>query len=162
MTDPHPSAYEVHYGRRPSQLIFGAGWKRYVALRVDSTGLTLGGVPIRHRAHTAVIPWEDLTAIVLWRQHVSDVAPGTALKAVTATDTLDYIGVRLRPGVQTPPGPNRKISPKRAARFAPHIDYELAVTSHPIVVWRPDVPSIRAAVHAFAPHVPVEDLRDTR
>ena len=41
---------------------------RRVALRVDASGVTLGGSPGRYGATTVLIPWADIREIVLWRQ----------------------------------------------------------------------------------------------
>ena len=50
-------------------LVFVAGIaSRRVALRVDASGVTLGGSPGRYRSTTVLIPWADIRQIVLWRQ----------------------------------------------------------------------------------------------
>src|SRR5487761_1143824 len=50
-------------------LVFIAGIAtRRVALRVDTSGVTLGGSPGRYGATTVLIPWADIREIVLWRQ----------------------------------------------------------------------------------------------
>ena len=40
---------------------------RRVALRVDASGITLGGSPGRYRSTTCLIPWADIREVVLWR-----------------------------------------------------------------------------------------------
>ncbi|MDT3397288.1 hypothetical protein RKE29_11625 [Streptomyces sp. B1866] len=155
MTEPHHAIYEAHYSRNMLQLLAGKGWRRFVALRIDPKGLTLGGVPARHRSHTGFVPWEDLTSVVLWRAY-------TMGAKFFTPDTRDYIGVRLRPGAPIPHGPNRELSQKWSTRTAPHMEYEIVRTSHPVIFWNLEKERICAAVEAFAPGIQVEDLRDTR
>jgi hypothetical protein len=38
---------------------------RRVALRVDESGIALGGSPLRYAATTAHVPWRDIEAVVL-------------------------------------------------------------------------------------------------
>ncbi|MQY31308.1 hypothetical protein [Nocardia aurantia] len=60
-------------------LLFGGGGllalvsslSRRVALRVDATGITLGGNLLRYRATTRQFPWADVEAVVLWRQYTA-------------------------------------------------------------------------------------------
>ncbi|MEV0318290.1 hypothetical protein ACIBKX_08500 [Streptomyces sp. NPDC050658] len=142
MTDPHPAVYEAHFTRSPFQLLGGAGWKRLTALRVDATGVLLGGAPARHRSQTAAVPWEDITSVVEWHQE-------------TAGQTLRYVGVGRRPGAPPLPGPNSALLPEKTAVLAPHVDHELFLASRAVSLWHLDVDRLRAAVSAFAPNVPV-------
>ncbi|MFE5124846.1 hypothetical protein [Streptomyces sp. NPDC056669] len=155
MVDSHPSTYEVHYTRTPFQLMFGQGWKRLVALRIDDKGVTLGGAPARYLSQTAFVPWGDITSVVIWQWHLKHGAPGW----VPADQTRDYIGVSRRPGVPPLPGPNSTLQPEQARKQAPHIDHQLFLASRPIVVWRLNLDRLRAAVAAFAAHLPVHDIR---
>ena len=41
---------------------------RKVALRVDASGLTLGGNPLRYKATTRVVPWHEVQRVFLWRR----------------------------------------------------------------------------------------------
>jgi hypothetical protein len=56
-----------------------AALSRKAALRVDGTGVLLGGSPPRYAATTAHVPWADITAVVLWAQD-------------TAGGALPYVG----------------------------------------------------------------------
>jgi hypothetical protein len=58
---------------------------RKVALRIDASGLTLGGNPLRYRATTRVVPWPEVQRVFLWRRR-----PG-----------VRYLGVERRP--EAPP-----------------------------------------------------------
>ncbi|MGW7690551.1 hypothetical protein ACWGMA_17025 [Streptomyces asiaticus] len=158
MVDSHPSIYEAHYTRTPLQVVFGQGWKRLVAFRVDDKGVTLGGAPARHLSQTAFAPWADITSVVIWQWHLKDGAPGW----VPADQSRDYIGVSRHPGAPLLPGPNSTLQPEQAKKHAPHIDHQLLLASRPVIAWRPDLERLRTAVSAFAPHVPVHDVRHSR
>lgn len=41
---------------------------RKVALRIDANGITLGGIPLRYKATTRVIPWHEVQRVFLWRR----------------------------------------------------------------------------------------------
>ncbi|QKV92752.1 hypothetical protein HUT19_14135 [Streptomyces sp. NA02950] len=140
--------YEEHYIRSPIQLIAGYGWQKLIALRVDESGVTLGGAPGRHRQQTARVPWQDIEAVVMWAHRTAGASP------------MRYVGVRRRPGAPELPGPNRKLKPGTAAVLAPHIDYEVFRASRTLVLWRVDPDRLEAAVSAFAPGVPVEFHRE--
>ncbi|WP_431031786.1 hypothetical protein ACQYWQ_00215 [Streptomyces sp. P6-2-1] len=143
MTTQPPSPYEVFHRRTPLQLLTGAGWRRLPALRVDAAGVLLGGVPVRHTAHTAFVPWQDLTGVVLWRLPTAGYSP------------VDHIGVSRHPGAPSLPGPNAHLTPEKSQALAPHVAHEVVVTSHPIVLWRLDPERLLAAVNAFAPGIEV-------
>lgn len=157
MVDPHPPIYEAHYTRSPYQLLGGQGWKRLAAFRVDDEGVTLGGAPARHRSQTAFAPWADITSVVIWQWSLMHGAPTW----VPADQTMDYIGVSRRPGAPSLPGPNSKMDAEQTRRQAPHIDHQLFLASRAINLWRLDPERLRTAVTAFAPHVPVHDVRNT-
>ncbi|GAA1234327.1 hypothetical protein GCM10009578_089780 [Streptomyces rhizosphaericus] len=155
MVDSHPYIYEAHYTRSPFQLIGGQGWKRLIAFRVDDTGVTLGGAPARYRSQTAFVPWDDITSVVIWQWRLKAGAPSW----VPADEKMDYVGVSRRPGAPPLPGPNSRLQPEQARRQAPHIDHQLLLASRAINLWRLDPDRLRAAVAAFAAHVPVHDIR---
>lgn len=142
MADTNPTAYEAHFARTPAQLIGGAGWQRLTAFRVDGTGVLLGGAPARYRAQTASVPWQDITALVVWQQRM-------------AGPSMNYIGVQRHPGAPPLPGPNSALTAERTAKLAPHIDHELFLASRPVNLWRLDPERLQAAVDAYAPGVPV-------
>jgi hypothetical protein len=48
--------------------VLGLRASRLVALRVDETGLTLGGGPLRYATTTEVVPWSQLRAVRLTRE----------------------------------------------------------------------------------------------
>jgi hypothetical protein len=48
--------------------VLGLRASRLVALRVDETGLTLGGSPLRYATTTQVVPWSQLRAVRLTRE----------------------------------------------------------------------------------------------
>ncbi|GAA1901157.1 hypothetical protein GCM10009837_25210 [Streptomyces durmitorensis] len=144
MADTNSAAYEAHFTRSPAQLFGGAGWKRLTAFRVDGTGVLLGGAPARYHTQTALVPWQDITALVTWRQQMT----GSA---------MNYIGVRRRPGAPLLPGPNSALTPEKTAGLAPQVDHELFLASRAVNLWRLDPQALRTAVQAFAPNMPILD-----
>ncbi|MFE0684976.1 hypothetical protein ACFW17_29820 [Streptomyces sp. NPDC058961] len=142
MTDANSAVYEAYFIRLPFQLLTRERWKRLLAFRVDSEGVLLGGAPARYATQTAFVPWADITSIVAWRQR-------------TAGNGINYIGVQRKPGSPDLPGMNSRLSPKRTAKLAPHVDHDLFLASRPINFWRLDPERLLAAAGAFAPHVPV-------
>ena len=48
--------------------VLGLRASRLVALRVDESGLTLGGNPLRYATTTQVVPWSQLRAVRLTRE----------------------------------------------------------------------------------------------
>jgi len=142
MPDSDPRVYEANFLRTPFQLLSGAGWKKLVALRVDSEGVLLGGAPAQYYKQTAFAPWEDIRSVVFWHQK-------------TSAQGINHVGLRRRPGAPRLAGPNRNMTPQSAARVAPHVEYDLLLDSRAINLWRVDHEKLLAAVDAFAPDVPV-------
>ncbi|MFD9004082.1 hypothetical protein ACFV0T_24480 [Streptomyces sp. NPDC059582] len=133
-------------------LLFGGGGvfmafmalSRKVAFRVDETGVLLGGSPARYAATTAHVPWQDVTALVLWRQTVRSAS-------------VPYVGVSRREDAPALPGDG----PKRRAvleRMVP-VPADVAIASRAVTGWRLDQDRLATAVAHFAPDVPVRDHR---
>ncbi|MEV0121107.1 hypothetical protein AB0I16_06030 [Streptomyces sp. NPDC050703] len=148
MVDSDPRVYEATFLRTPFQLLSGAGWKKLVALRVDSEGVLLGGAPAQYGKQTAFAPWKDIRSVVLWYQR-------------TAGRGINHIGLRRHPEAPRLAGPNSKMTPQSAAMIAPHVEYDLLLDSRPINFWRLDPEKLQAAVDAFAPSVSVLVYRQT-
>ncbi|GHE60964.1 hypothetical protein GCM10018785_32570 [Streptomyces longispororuber] len=143
----HQSAvYEAHFTWTPVQLLSGAATKRLVAFRVDAHGVTLGGAPAKYAKQTAVVPWQDIEAVVLWQHNVVGGTP------------MAYVGLRRRPGAPPLPGQNARLSPEETARLAPHVDHDVFLASRSVNLWTLDRERLTAAVRAFAPGVPVQDI----
>ncbi|MFD9073366.1 hypothetical protein [Streptomyces lasiicapitis] len=142
MTDMNSAVYEEYFMRTPLQLLVGAGWKRLMAFRVDDKGVLLGGAIAQYEKQTAFVPWEDITALVVWQQR-------------TTGQGINYIGVQRRAGAPRLPGPNSKMTPIQSARTAPHVEYEILLASRPIRWWRLYPEQLKVATDAFAPNVPV-------
>ncbi|MEU7827055.1 hypothetical protein [Catellatospora sp. NPDC049133] len=126
-----------------------ATFSRKVALRVDATGITLGGSPLRYAATTAHVPWAEVEAVVLWRQPLAQ--------------NLPYIGV-LRPHDApplpgTPTGPAGKLMAGFGYAVSGAPDPRLLAAGRAINGWRLDLDRLTAAVRHHAPGVPVRDLR---
>lgn len=122
---------------------------RKVALRVDGSGITLGGSPLRYAATTAHVPWRDIEAVVLWRQ--------------VFAQNLPYLGV-LRPD-GSPPLPGAiggragqvLVRAGRAVAGAP--DDRLVTSCRAISGWQVDTGQLAVALRRFAPDVPLIDQR---
>ncbi|MEU5344111.1 hypothetical protein AB0H18_25275 [Streptomyces sp. NPDC020766] len=114
---------------------------RKVALRVDETGVLLGGSPARYRATTTHVPWGDITGFVFWRQ------------AASGTSVL-YVGVTRRKGAPALPGsgPVARAALKRLVPVPP----DVAMSSRAVNGWRLDKERLTAAVAHFAPGTPVQ------
>jgi hypothetical protein len=111
---------------------------RRVALRVDVTGVTLGAVPPWPRTHTAVVPWSDIEAVVLWRQ-------------VTAGGGVRYLGLRRRAGLAPLPGSLRSGLLKKMTRSVvpPDVPLQVAIDSRPVSLWRLDEKRLAEAIDRF-------------
>ncbi len=66
-------------------LLWGAVSRR-VAVRVDARGVTLGGSPLRYRSTTLLVPWADITNVLLW-QHL--LPPARSSRAWAWSGVLD-------------------------------------------------------------------------
>ncbi|MFI6894909.1 hypothetical protein ACIBM4_12420 [Streptomyces sp. NPDC050256] len=118
---------------------------RRPAFRVDASGVLLGGSPGRYRATTAHVPWQDITAIVLWRQKT----PGSA---------MPWVGVVLRPGAVIPPGPGQgEVARATLRALVPHVPADVVLTSRAVNGWRLDRTALTTAVGTFATGIPVVD-----
>jgi hypothetical protein len=116
---------------------------RKVALRVDASGVTLGGSPFRYAATTEHVPWSDVNAIVLWHQQVR-------------TARLPYFGIERRPEAFVPwsSGLGESIS----RRLVPHVPADVARFSRPMTGWRVNRQQLAAAVERFSPGTPIDSL----
>lgn len=145
MSADSSSPYEVHFTWTPFQVLSGAWKKRLVAFRVDERGVTLGGAPARYERQTALIPWGDIEAVVLWQQDTAALTP------------MRYVGLRRRAGAPALPGPNSELSREQTDRLAPHVDHEVFLASRHINLWALDRARLVEALRAFAPAVTVEE-----
>ncbi|MER5640854.1 hypothetical protein ABT095_28380 [Kitasatospora sp. NPDC002227] len=109
------------------------------ALRVDATGIVLGGNPLRYAATTLTVPWSEITAVELWVQR---------MRVNGRTIRTPYIGIHRtetatpRPGLSARAGTG--VTGKSAALIA---------ASRPVNLWHLDQPSLRKALAAHAPGV---------
>ncbi|MER5184398.1 hypothetical protein ABT009_39800 [Streptomyces sp. NPDC002896] len=118
---------------------------RAVALRVDEKGVLLGGVPPRYRSTTALVPWSEIEAVVLYRYMYL------------------YIGVQRRPGLPPLPG---SLGAGWISRCIGHINSSLVEgvaadvmqSGRAVLCWKLDKERLAGAVAHFAPQV---DLVDT-
>lgn len=91
---------------------------RKVALRIDASGITLGGSPLRYKATTRVIQWNEVQRVFLWRR-----GPGVRYLAVErpadapplspgGTGKADRPALYLSPDPQVP-APTLKVGATR-------------------------------------------------
>jgi len=119
---------------------------RRVALRVDASGVTLGGSPGRYRSSALLIPWADIREIVLWRQ------------PTPYGRSMRYVGVTRRKGAPPQAGRRGQRASQRAARaLTPGISSSTLLASRAVNLWHLDAPRMAAAVAHFAPGVHVID-----
>ncbi|MBB5480964.1 hypothetical protein [Micromonospora parathelypteridis] len=119
---------------------------RRVALRVDAAGVTLGHPPPWPSSRTAVVPWSDIEAVVLWTQR----AGGT---------TVPYVGLLRRPGLPPLPGSARSRGVQRMNQgVVRHVPPSVLADSRPATFWSLHRASLDAAVRHFAPAVEIVDL----
>ncbi|MDX3850366.1 hypothetical protein [Streptomyces sp. AK02-01A] len=115
-----------------------------VALRVDETGVLLGGNPARYESTTAQVPWEDIAAVVLWRQH--------------SAASIPYVGLALHRHAALPPGSSQgRVARATLRMLVPHLPADVVPASRPVSGWRLDKDRLTAAVAHFAPTIPVVD-----
>ncbi|MEU9789921.1 hypothetical protein AB0E27_04740 [Streptomyces sparsogenes] len=140
------------YARLPGLLLFGGGGlvmaygaaSGKVALRVDETGVLFGGHPLRYRVGTAHVPWQDITAVVLWRQD--------------SAASIPWVGVARRPGAPPLPGARQGRAGRAVVRaLVPHLPADVTLASRPVSGWRLDKERLSDAVARFAPGTPVVD-----
>ena len=122
---------------------------RRVALAVTAEGITLGLVPPWPSGRTAFVPWSDIEAVVLWRQHM--------LRMQWFRQSLGYVGVVRRAGAPPLPGSAKSSMLRRvnAAVVPWRLSEELVADSRPVSFWRLDEKKLAAAVAHFRPDVPV-------
>ena len=122
---------------------------RRVALRVDASGVTLGGSPGRYAATTVLIPWAEIREIVLWRQ------------PMPYGRSVRYVGVARREGTRPLAGRRGQRAAQVTARaLTPGVSGDTLLASRAVNLWRLDVPRLAAAAAQFAPGARVID-RDT-
>ncbi|MEV0251418.1 hypothetical protein AB0H76_32830 [Nocardia sp. NPDC050712] len=138
-------------------LLFGGGGlllvavalSRKVALRVDQAGITLGGQPLRYESGTLRIPWAEVQAVVLWRQHS---AAGIAWIGVLRS-------VDAPPLPSTPAGATGRRVHSAAAAISGAPDARLLECGRTINGWKLDTAQLAATLRAIAPQVELIDNR---
>ncbi|NYE71814.1 hypothetical protein [Microlunatus parietis] len=113
------------------------------ALRVDANGVLLGRLAFHGPASSLFVPWSEIGAVVLFRQHVGPSRP-------------PYLGLDGRTGPIAAP-PLRGFGPA-AAHFVPHVPPWVIAVSRPISGWTLDRPALERALAAYAPDVALVDL----
>ncbi|CAL9587437.1 hypothetical protein [Streptomyces sp. enrichment culture] len=112
---------------------------RKAALRVDETGVLLGGSPLRYRATTAHVPWGHIEAVALWSQQLP-------------AGEMPYIGLVRHEGAPPLPGPRGRMAQAIGDALTP-VPFEVLMASRAVNGWRLDTARLTAAVTHFAPQV---------
>jgi hypothetical protein len=112
-----------------------------VALAVDPQGITLGGLPFRHSRTTLVVPWQNIAAVVLFKQHAG-------------RTRMPYVGLKGRTPLQDP-GAGGQTRQKLSAGLIPHVDADVVAASRPVNDWKLDRERLAVAIRANVPHVPL-------
>jgi len=118
---------------------------RRVALRVDASGITLGGSPGRYRSTTRLIPWAEVREVVLWRQ------------PVPYGRSVRYVAVARHNGAPPLAGRRAQRAGKVTARALTPVSGDMLLASRAANLWRLDTDRMTAAVAHFAPGVRVVD-----
>jgi len=118
---------------------------RRVALRIDASGITLGGSPGRYRSTTRLIPWADIKEVVLWRQ------------PMPYGRSMRYVAVARRKGAPPLAGRRGQRAGKVTARTLTPVSGDTLLASRAANLWRLDADRMSAAVAHFAPGVRVID-----
>jgi len=118
---------------------------RRVALRVDASGITLGGSPGRYRSTTRLIPWADVREVVLWRQ------------PMPYGRSVRYVAVARHRGAPPLAGRRGRRAGQLTARALTPVSGDMLLASRAANLWRLDTDRMTAAVAHFAPGVRVVD-----
>ncbi|TDC81759.1 hypothetical protein [Actinomadura sp. 7K507] len=137
--------------RVPGVALFGVGsfvflafmFVRRVAFRVDAQGITVAGNPLRYRTSLLFVPWSEVEAVVLWKQH--------------SASNLPHVGVkRYKDSPEHQQGGRGSRLVLRAV--APHVPVEIVLSSRAVNGWRLNRDRLASAVAHFAPDTEVVDL----
>jgi hypothetical protein len=118
---------------------------RRVALRIDASGITLGGSPGRYRSTSRLIPWADIREVVLWRQ------------PMPYGRSIRYVAVARRKGAPPLAGRRGRRVGQVTARTLTPVSGDTLLASRAANLWRLDADRMSAAVAQFAPGVRVVD-----
>ncbi len=119
---------------------------RRVALRVDPTGVTLGGGLVRPSATTAFVPWEDIQAVIVWPYFYR------------GRQSIPYVGLHRREGLPALPGEPSGLG-RGLLITRSIVPEDVVLASRAVRGWTLDIDRLGTAVHKFAPDLEVVDLR---
>jgi hypothetical protein len=109
---------------------------RRVALRVDASGITLGGSPGRYRSTTCLIPWAEVREVVLWRQ------------PMPYGRSMRYVAVARHSGAPPLAGRRGRRAARVAARALTPVSGDMLLASRAANLWRLDTDRMTAAAPA--------------
>lgn len=124
-----------------------------LALRVDERGVTIGRLPGLNGTTTWEVPWDNITAVVLFEQ----VLMSSPLRRKPLA--MGYVGLQLRERpVDGIPGGQGRFARTVSGPTLRHVPASVVAGSLAISGWRLDRERLDRAVAAFAPGVRVVDL----
>ncbi|MEV0246784.1 hypothetical protein AB0H76_09370 [Nocardia sp. NPDC050712] len=123
---------------------------RKVALRVDRSGITIGGAPVRYQTSTRRIPWADAESVVLWKQHSSG-------------SSVSWIGVLRRADAPPLNTARRGALSQRMSSMTATLggvpDPRLLQCAAAVLGWKIDTAQLAATLKKVAPDVRLIDHR---
>ena len=136
------AALVVFGGSGTALLVHGLSGR--IALRVDPSGITLGGTPLRYKSTTRFVPWSDIELIVLWRRWLPHGGSITYLALAGPADALQADSRVAR------------LAAKANALAAPAISGSTYLGMRAVTGWHLDLDRLVAATAHFAPSVRIE------
>ncbi|MGF1426635.1 hypothetical protein [Kitasatospora sp. LaBMicrA B282] len=121
-------------------MAYGAAGRK-VALRVDGTGILLGGSPVRYAQTTVFVPWHEVAAVELWTQRLRG-GHGVPLH-------LPYVGVHRIGGA-----PAGAVARAVSGTLTP-VSAELVANSRAVNGWPFDTKAFTDAVARHAPQLQI-------
>jgi hypothetical protein len=132
----------VFGGSGTALLVHGVSGR--IALRVDASGVTLGGTPLRYKATTRFVPWSDIERIVLWRRWLP------------RGGSITYIALAGRADALQADSRVARLAAKANALAAPPISGSTYLGLRAVTGWHLDVSRLAAATAYYAPSVRIE------
>jgi hypothetical protein len=115
-----------------------------IALRVDASGITLGGTPLRYKSTTRFVPWSDIERIVVWQRWQPRGGP------------LVYIGLAGPADALQADGRVARLAARANALAAPPVPGRTYLGLRAVTGWHLDVDRLAAATAHYAPSIRIE------
>jgi hypothetical protein len=132
----------VFGGSGTALLVHGVSGR--IALRVDASGVTLGGTPLRYQSTTRFVPWADIERIVLWQRRQPRGGP------------LVYIGLAGPADALQADSRVARLAARANALAAPPVPGSTYLGLRAVTGWHLDLDRLAAATTHYAPGVRIE------